>query len=163
MPRNNKPPTSVTARRHRPMQWPLKSKSCWTRSRNSPKQWPTKRTQQMAAEVAAVAAACMKEGKHEGMCSNTPNRTAWVATVLRMDFIQPARTTRVPPAHGNSLTMTLQQCGTTGKAAASTGHCPSASASSSRAMQPTQASQPQPTDRDRGRTIENEKRTIAKQ
>ncbi len=157
----------MTAQRHCPMQWLLKSRSCWTRLRNSPKQWLTKRTQQTAAEaaaaVAAAAAAYVKEGEREGTWSNTPNRAAWVATVLCMDSIQLARTTQVPPARGNSLATTLQQRGMTGKAAASTRHCPFVSALSSRAMQSTQASQPQPTDRDRGRTIANKKRMIAKQ
>jgi hypothetical protein len=68
-----------------------------------------------------------------------------------------------PAGKNHTRTMTLWQRGTTGKAAASTGHRPSASASSSRAMQLTQASQPQPTDWDQGRTIANKKRTIAKQ
>jgi hypothetical protein len=45
------------------------------------------------------------------------------------------------------------QRGTTGKAAAYTGHRPSASASSNRATLSTQASQHQPTDRDRGKMI----------
>ncbi len=58
---------------------------------------------------------------------------------------------------------TRRQLGMTEKAVGSTGHHPYVSALSSRTMQHTQASQPQQTDRDRGRTIANKKRTITKQ
>ncbi len=94
---------------------------------------------------------------------NTPSHAAWAATVYCMVLIQPARTTRAPPACRNYPTMTRRQLGMTEKEVASTGHHLYVSAWSSRTMQHTQASQPQPTDRDRGRPIANKKRTITKQ
>jgi hypothetical protein len=71
--------------------------------------------------------------------------------------------TRAPPAQGDLSTTTPRPLGTIERAAASTSQIPSALALSSRAMQPTQASQRQPTDRDQDKKIGKGKRTVAKQ
>jgi hypothetical protein len=118
-----------------------------------------------AADVAAAAAAAEEGTKDEPdtLQCNTPSHAAWAAIVLQTVSIQPARTTRAPPARGNYPTTTRRQLGMTEKVVASTGHHPYVSALSSRTMQHIQASQPQPTDRDRGRTIANKKRMTTKQ
>jgi hypothetical protein len=81
------------------------------------------------------------KGKPDMSLCNTPSHAAWAATVHCTVSIQPARTTRVPPARGNYPTTTRRQLGTTEKAVASTGHHPNASALSSRTMQHMQARQ----------------------
>ncbi len=119
-------------------QWLHKSRPCLTRSHNSPKRWPTRRMHQTAAEAeAAAAAAAAEEGtkdEPDTLQCNTPSHAAWAATVHCTVSIQPARTTRAPPACGNYPTTTRWRLGTTEKAVASTGHHSYASASSSRTM-----------------------------
>jgi hypothetical protein len=165
--KKSKPPTSVTAQKHKRMQWPHKSRPCLTRLHNSPKRWPTKRMHQTAAAAeAAAAAAAAEEGTKEEpdtLQCNTSSHAAWAATVHRMVSIQSARTTRAPPARGNYPTTTRRRLGMTEKAVASTGHHPYTSASSSRTMHYTQAKQHQPTDRDQDSPIGNKKKMIAKQ
>ncbi len=101
--------------------------------------------------AAAAAGTANETGKEDVHRSNTPSRETWAATVSHTVSIQPARITQAPRATGSKQIMTQRQSGMTGKAAAYTGHRPSASASSNRATLPTQASQHQPTDRDRDR------------
>jgi len=115
-----------------------------------------KKTHQKGAAVAAAVADYVTENKDESR-SNTKSHEAWAATVSRMVSIQLARTTQAPTASGNSQTTTSHQRGTTGKAAAWTGHHPFASASGNRTTRPTQASQHQQTDRDQGRTVQNKR------
>ena len=133
----SKQPTSVTAQKHCPTQWPHRSRSCWTRLLNSPKQRPaTKTCTTGAAAEAATAVAANYAAEDVENCTlwyNATNHKAWAATTLHMDSIQPAGTKQAPPVNEKGQAMTLWQRGMTGKAAASIGHHPSVSASSSRA------------------------------
>ncbi len=115
-----------------------------------------KKTHQKGVAVVAAVADYVTENKDESR-SNTKSHEAWAATVSRTVSIQLARTTQAPTASGNCQTTTSHQRGTTGKAAAWTGHHTFASASGNRTTRPTQASQHQQTDRDQGRTVQNKR------